>query len=217
MNQAGRVAMMRGVRLPYKKRVEYLESTGTQYIDTGFPLSSDCRAVANWTPMGVSSGTSAYAFGAYSNNMNFGVNVAVQFGDEYVVWKNESTSTNASGGLTNVRHTIDLSSSGAYRNGTLVYTPSGTFTSNKNAYLFWANGTGQGKAIARIYFVQFYSNGVLVRDFIPVRFTNENGVSEGAMYDRANPTVGMNPDGSARTDGLYRNRGTGAFLYGNDI
>ena len=39
---------------------------------------------------------------------------------------------------------------------------------------------------------------------------------EGAMYDRANPTVGMNPDGSARTDGLYRNRGTGAFLYGSD-
>jgi hypothetical protein len=36
------------------------------------------------------------------------------------------------------------------------------------------------------------------------------------MYDRANPTVGMNPDGSPRTDGLYRNQGTGAFIIGPD-
>ena len=42
-------------------------------------------------------------------------------------------------------------------------------------------------------------------------------MTEGAMFDRANPTVGMNPDGSARDDGLYRNRGTGAFVIGPDI
>ena len=38
---------------------------------------------------------------------------------------------------------------------------------------------------------------------------------EGAMYDRLG-TGGMNPDGSPRTDGLYRNRGTGAFTIGSD-
>ena len=64
----------------------------------------------------------------------------------------------------------------------------------------------------RMLYVRIYKNDVLVRDYQPVRFTNEYGVSEGAMYDRANPTVGMNPDGSPRTDGLYRNRGTGAFV-----
>lgn len=66
------------------------------------------------------------------------------------------------------------------------------------------------------YGCRLWQSGVLVRDYIPVRFTNELGQPEGAMYDRANPTVGMNPDGSARTDGIYRNRGTGAFLYGPD-
>ena len=59
-------------------------------------------------------------------------------------------------------------------------------------------------------------DGTPLRDFIPVRFTNEHGVLEGAMYDRVNPTVGMNPDGSPRTDGLYLNRGTGAFVIGQD-
>lgn len=42
-----------------------------------------------------------------------------------------------------------------------------------------------------------------VRDMISVRFTNEQGVSEGAMYDRV----------SGR---LFRNAGTGAFTIGPD-
>lgn len=43
-----------------------------------------------------------------------------------------------------------------------------------------------------------------VRDMIPVRFTNEQGVSEGAMYDRVSGQ-------------LFRNSGTGAFSFGTDI
>ena len=43
----------------------------------------------------------------------------------------------------------------------------------------------------------------LVRDFIPVRFTNEKGVTEGAMYDKVSGT-------------LFRNAGTGAFVIGPD-
>ena len=61
-----------------------------------------------------------------------------------------------------------------------------------------------------------FNDGNKIQHLVPVRFTNELGQTEGAMYDRANPTVGMNPDGSARTDGLYRNRGTGAFVIGSD-
>lgn len=41
-------------------------------------------------------------------------------------------------------------------------------------------------------------------DFIPVRFTNEQGQSEGAMYDRV-------------TRRLFRNQGTGAFQWGPDV
>jgi hypothetical protein len=49
-----------------------------------------------------------------------------------------------------------------------------------------------------------------VRDMIPVR----KG-TVGAMYDRRG-VGGMNPDGSARDDGPYFNRGTGAFVIGSD-
>ena len=43
----------------------------------------------------------------------------------------------------------------------------------------------------------------VVRDMISVRFTNEFGQREGAMYDRVSGQ-------------LFRNSGTGAFLYGPD-
>ena len=34
-------------KLPYDAEVEYLESTGTQYIDTGLPISQGYRFVSN--------------------------------------------------------------------------------------------------------------------------------------------------------------------------
>ena len=67
----------------------------------------------------------------------------------------------------------------------------------------------------KIYWLKIEKAGVLVRDFQPVCFTNELGQSEGAMYDRRG-VGGMNRDGTPRDDGLYLNRGTGVFGYGND-
>ena len=58
-------------------------------------------------------------------------------------------------------------------------------------------------ASAKFAWCKITIGGVLVRDFIPVRFTNELGQSEGAMYDR----VGGK---------LFRNVGTGNFIIGPD-
>ena len=44
---------------------------------------------------------------------------------------------------------------------------------------------------------------MIARDFIPVRFTNELGETEGAMFDRVSGQ-------------LFRNDGTGAFIIGPD-
>ena len=52
----------------------------------------------------------------------------------------------------------------------------------------------------RIREVKFFYNGMLSKDIIAVRFTNEQGVSEGAMYDRV-------------SGALFRNAGTGAFTW----
>ena len=55
----------------------------------------------------------------------------------------------------------------------------------------------------RLYYLKMSKDGSSVRDFIPVRFTNSLGVSEGAMYDRVSGQ-------------LFRNAGTGAFVIGPD-
>ena len=51
--------------------------------------------------------------------------------------------------------------------------------------------------------VKIEVDGILVRDLVPVRITNEQGRREGAMYDRVNGKI-------------YRNVGNGAFEIGPD-
>ena len=54
------------------------------------------------------------------------------------------------------------------------------------------------------YGFKMWDSDILVGDFIPVRFTNEQEVSEGAMYDKVSKQ-------------LFRNQGTGTFVIGPDI
>ena len=56
---------------------------------------------------------------------------------------------------------------------------------------------------AKIYELKFTLNSTTLRDFIPVRLTNDNGKSEGVMYDKVSGQ-------------LFRNAGTGAFIIGPD-
>jgi hypothetical protein len=94
-----------------------------------------------------------------------------------------------------------------------VSTPRQSFTNTAHILLFAAwNNTAVGyKTVAKVAKFQIWKNGVLVRDFIPVR----KG-TVGTLYDRRG-VGGMNPDGSPRNDGMYFNRGTGDFQYGLDV
>ena len=71
---------------------------------------------------------------------------------------------------------------------------SGSFT------LLW-NLANNSLAKTRLIEVVFSVDNTILGSFIPVRFTNEDGVSEGAMYDKVSGK-------------LYRNAGTGAFIIG---
>ena len=73
---------------------------------------------------------------------------------------------------------------------------SGRFT------LLW-NRSNYSLAKTRLTKVVFSVDNAILGSFIPVRFKNEDGVSEGAMYDKV-------------SDQLYRNAGTGAFVIGPD-
>lgn len=63
--------------------------------------------------------------------------------------------------------------------------------------------SSQNGGFVRMMSFEIHELETKILDFIPVRFTNENGDNEGAMYDRV----------SGR---LFRNSGTGAFVIGPD-
>lgn len=200
--------MIRGV--PYDAEVEYLESTGTQWIDTGMVPTVDdsfyCRIKQSvvrdqclWGLAGV-----VYCF----SNKGVGAGNGTFWGHPAI----------GQGGVQNVNplgdtdwHEILCQPSGVFVDGVQINTQvTGLAQSPLNTVALFARAVnsaggdvaknGQG----RISAFNIEHNGTPVRDFVPVRFTNEQGQSEGAMYDRV-------------TRRLFRNQGTGAFQWGPDV
>ena len=218
-----RNGLMAGKRLPYDAEVEYLESTGTQYIDIGsLPAGSTDGGTIDIEfyiehDVGYRSIWGSGGYGTQAINLYF--NSSIKSTD--LTWCRGAYFTAK---VFDVNKWFRQRFETASKTTLTITGDSGTLATHEfnnpvagNYTLFKYSGSSYaGQEGLRIR--SFRTTGCYgLRDFIPVRFTNEYGQTEGAMFDRANPTVGMNPDGSARTDGLYRNRGTGAFTYGNDI
>lgn len=212
-----------GAKLPYDAEVEYLESTGTQYIV--LPTTLDVRGIDCYIlpevlntaqgAIGRWNGASRADTIRYQSTQNRGFSVA-----------NGSNSSNISSG--------NLDRSGLCHitvRGTAVTIAGDDFTMGNiwGGYFSWdtpfalfgcyntsTSSVSCGSNLIGVCKILVGASLDVAHDLTPVRFTNEFGQSEGAMYDRANPTFGMNRDGTPRDDGLYLNRGTGVFGYGND-
>ena len=176
--------------------VEYIESTGTQWIDTGIILTGNHSVEIDFQL------TNAVQFrrglfGGYATSRYGGLispsNSKLEFGY----------------GSSNVYHQIDADTSRhlvrqeknkLYVDGVLVRTFSeASFTSSYSSPLGDFRFTNYNPALARYYSCRIYDGGLIVRDYQPVRFTNSLGQAEGAMYDRV-------------SGALFRNQGTGSFV-----
>ena len=200
--------------LPYDSEVDYLESTGTQYIDTGIMPSADLEiairfvALTPWQSYMAIIGS--YAAGGNASNA-IAIRTRNTSVDGFNVVYNVSTPIGNDGDTTIVMRRGSFSANGV----DYAQTPSGSTYGNMAISIF-TSALGSTPTIGvtqqpmRLYYLRITQSGVLVRDFIPVRIG-----TTGALYDKLG-TGGMNPDGSARNDGMYFNRGTGAFLYGSD-
>ena len=189
-------------------KIEYLESTGTQYIDSGVILPFTVEIKAKYNNFNIVSETEATLFGnqnarspynstfvRYSSKSNNGAKCS----NRYIINSKIINDLNI--------HTYRLS---CFKNDGKFYLDNilkGTISSNVDLisysiYLFATNnaGTAFHHMQGRIYYVKFYSdvNGtVLIHDFIPV--LDKNGVA--SLYDKV--------EGK-----FYYNQGTGEFLWG---
>lgn len=187
--------------------LEYIESNGTQYIDTGFNPDGNTRIVAEMQLtelVNADKGTSPMLFGAYASSSAryafYWSATGNVFGTYYAGQSKDFSS------ITNgyERVQIDCNKNTQSLNGeTITYTAS-TSACSYPLYLFGRNTSGSAGflAKARLYSCQIYDNDVLVRDFVPM--ANEQGVC--GLYDNVNGVFYASANGNnflgIRKDGL---------------
>lgn len=180
-------------------QVEYLKSTGTQYINVGFKPNQDTRIVLDVNSPLVSG--PVWLFGARTAADSKTYNFLCQ-GSKYRSDYNDNSSTsltiNPSG-----RFEIDKDKNITKINGSTASTiPYGAFQCEYNLFLFNNNNAGAAGAGASIsiYSCKIYDNGTLVRNFVPAR--NSSGAL--GLYDTVNGI-------------FHTNAGTGTFVAGAEI
>ena len=180
--------------------LEYIESTGTQYIDTGFKPNQDTRIsiTVDFPP----SGTAwlwLYGGRTASNQNSFGFLRA----DGNAYRFDYANSTNKLTTKPVGKFILDSNKNKCYINGELAFTATyTTFASPVNMYIFNNNNNGSlGNSVgasAKLYSCKIYDNGTLIRDFIPVKRISDNVYG---LWDKINEV-------------LYDNAGTGTFTAG---
>ena len=177
--------------IPYDAEVEYLESTGTQWVDTGYVLSASDRVVVQaYFQLDDTHGSRALL--GVGNPRLWITTGTCRFNDENTV---------AIGNLRKLGawNSISIDKDYCTCNGTTVSMSNGTFQNNSlSLWLFGANGSTVQKTNGRISSCKIYHSDVIASDFIPVRVG-----SVGYMYDRVSGK-------------LFGNSGTGAFVIGPD-
>ena len=176
--------------------VQYIQSTGTQWINTGFKPNQNTRAALTVDAKPSTAGE--WLFGARNGNTDrtFGL---LSFNSRYRSDYNNSTdeySTVTPSG----KFEVDKDKNVTKFNGTVGVTAKfGSFQCTYPMFLFANNnaGTAAGFGSFKLYVCKLFDNGNLIRDFVPcIDPTGAVG-----LYDLV--------DGK-----FYGNAGTGVFLAG---
>ena len=178
-----------------ERRVEYLESSGTQYIDTEIKSSGETAFEITFEDNGISTNdrdnnNSRFYVGYGWNNSNIGFAYGSTINQLKMVGINEKA-------------TIKFDTNKElYINGEKTNISMTAFGSNVlNLYLFIRNTNVQIKntTYTKIYSCKIWQNNTLVRDFVPMISTEDGHVGEASLFD----TV---------TNKYFYNKGTGKFI-----
>lgn len=195
---AGTGAFTAGPEFSYNE-VEYIESTGTQYIDTGFKPNQDTRLDIESAAVSSTSGTfylygsaesyNKNAFECYDYNTQFEFNYDGQYDFVGTIAADEKNIISHNKNIVSINNVILK---------TFNYS---SFTTPYTLTLFAINrGTDIIAGACKIYSCQIYDNGTLIRNYVPVIGTD--GVA--GLWDKVEKV-------------FYGNAGTGAFIAGTEF
>lgn len=194
----------RGLPKEYTQ-VEYIESSGSQYINTGFVPNSNTRVVmdvmlvkqtvaskAIFGARSASSGTDSGSFtflsietGAKTRSDYFGSSVAGNFP------------------ILGKRVVIDRDKNVCNVDGNVITNKTSANKCSVNMYLFAVNTANSAvlQSNLKLYSCQIYDNGTLKLDFVPAKRVSDNVIG---MYDMVSKT-------------FFTNAGTGVFTAGEEV
>lgn len=178
-------------------QLEYIQSSGTQYIDTKFMPNQDTRVVIG----AVFNEEVKWLFGARHGARDRTFGFLIEYGEYRSDYGTAIPTTSFS--ATTSKITVDKNKNVTSINGNVLITATEeTFQCSHNLYLFANNnnGTVAGHSSSKIYSCQIYDNGTLIRDYVPCM--NSNGIV--GLYDLV-------------ANEFYTNAGTGEFIGGNMI
>ena len=191
-------------RLPETyQEVEYIESTGTQYINTNYYCNSRTEFEIKLTY----GGESGVVFGAYNNggwsygygwyhNRNNGDNEWMHY------YNNYNSNYKGSEDTTQI---VNLNKGTIYINNQFVFmTAPKSFLIDYPTYVLagnWAGERAEQPLVAKLYYFKIKENGCSVMEMIPC-YRKADGVI--GVYDILNQE-------------FYTNAGTGEFLKGADV
>lgn len=188
-------------RLPNEyQEVEYIQSTGSQYIDTNVLSNVIGRFYLNAQFTEISD--------EINGSINSGVALDIGIISNQFFLRNGAPNDVAVSADTNIHEfEVDTINSKCYIDGTVVSTKSGT-KPNFNLYLFARNNESLGTTTTayfckeKLYSCKLYDlSNTLIRDFIPCYRKLDNTVG---LYDLANNV-------------FYANQGAGVFLMGAEV
>lgn len=183
------------------KEVEYIQSSGTQYINTGFIPKYDSRIVLDAEVTNSSIACALFGARSAASGTNPSANVLFSLSGGTIrsdyYGSMVSSTTTVSG-----RTIFDKNKNVVSFGSNTITNNRSTASSNQTLFLFAVQTAGSATLLAtmKLYACQIYDNGTLVRDFHPC--TNESGAV--GLYD----LVGKQ---------FYSNAGTGAFVAGAEV
>lgn len=186
--------------------VEYIESTGTQYIDTGIVPTNDTGVEIVYYPTNVTA--SQYILGSRdgaTGNIAYALNGASSRTDWDIRHDGQTTFSNVN--RTNNKFNskmilkngrVDWSITNLDTNSSVnIVASNKTVTAQKNLMLFAYNNVNIHKGL-RVYSCNIYDEELVVREFVPCYRNSDNEVG---LFDLVNLK-------------FYTNKGTGEFTYG---
>ena len=185
--------------------LEYLESSGTQAIDTGYKPNSDTRLVVDCLIQGTFGAYGCHGVRDYTNSHSFWFGKgSTAYNRLYGAYNNQTQNSNTN--YYDARHTFDFGANKLLVDNVQVLSfTAATFSVNYNLFLFAVNDDYQSSGNPQIrlggncktYSAHIYENDVLTHSFVPC--LDNNNVP--CMYDLIGRTT-------------HYNIGTGNFTYG---